>query len=96
MPQSRSRNAHPTHPLNAEQAWQLTAQRAKDSALFFDFDGTLAPVDDDPDAVQPVPAVMAALEALAGLVGRVAIVSARPVSFLRERFATLASGVKTP
>jgi trehalose 6-phosphate phosphatase len=87
--QSPSRNARPTHPLSVAEAWQVTAERAADTTLFFDFDGTLAPVDDDPDAVQPVPAVMDALEALAARVARVAIVSARPVSFLRERFATL-------
>lgn len=56
--------------------------------LFFDFDGTLAPVEDDPTAVQPVPKVLAAISALAGVVKRIAIVSARPVEFLRERFAT--------
>jgi trehalose 6-phosphate phosphatase len=89
VPQSSSRTTRPSHPLSAAEAWQVTAERAKDTTLFFDFDGTLAPVDDDPDAVQPFPEVMDALEALASRVGRVAIVSARPVSFLRERFATL-------
>jgi trehalose 6-phosphate phosphatase len=82
-------SARPTHPLNVAQAWQYTAARAMDTTFFFDFDGVLAPVADDPDAVQPVPAVMGVLEELAGAVGRVAIVSARPVSFLRERFAAL-------
>jgi trehalose 6-phosphate phosphatase len=89
VPQSPSRPARPSHPLSAAEAWQVTAERAGDTTLFFDFDGTLAPVDDDPDAVQPFPEVMDALEALAERVARVAIVSARPVSFLRERFATL-------
>jgi trehalose 6-phosphate phosphatase len=89
VPQSPSRNARPSHPLTAAEAWQITAERAAETTLFFDFDGTLAPVDNDPDAVQPVPAVMDALDALAARVARVAIVSARPVSFLRDRFATL-------
>ncbi len=79
----------PQSPLNAAQAWQLTAERAAEAALFFDFDGVLAPVEDDPDAVQPVPEVLDVLETLADAVSRVAIVSARPVSFLRDRFATL-------
>lgn len=57
--------------------------------LFFDFDGTLAPVADDPTAVQPAPKVLTALDALAGTVQRVAIVSARPVDFLRAHFAAL-------
>ncbi|HET9516090.1 MAG TPA: trehalose-phosphatase [Actinoplanes sp.] len=89
MPQPPSRPARPSRPLTAAQAWRLTAERAGDTTLFFDFDGTLAPVDDDPDAVQPFPAVMTALAALAEQVARVAIVSARPVGFLRERFTTL-------
>jgi trehalose 6-phosphate phosphatase len=72
--------------LTAEQAWSATAERAADCHLFFDFDGTLAPVDDDPEAVWPVPAAVTALGALAARVGRVAIVSARPVEFLRKRF----------
>lgn len=79
----------PTRPLTAEQAWQATTGRAGQCVLFFDFDGTLAPVLDDPTAVQPAPKVLAALDALAGVVQRVAIVSARPVEFLREHFATL-------
>jgi trehalose 6-phosphate phosphatase len=61
--------------------------------LFFDFDGTLAPVGNDPTTVQPVPKVLAALDALAGAVQRVAIVSARPVDFLRDRFPELAADV---
>lgn len=75
--------------MNAEQAWRATADRVRQSVLFFDFDGTLAPVKDDPTAVQPAPKVLAALDALAGRVQRVAIVSARPVEFLREHFSGL-------
>jgi trehalose 6-phosphate phosphatase len=89
VPQSLASFARSNPPLTAADAWQLTADRADRCALFFDFDGTLAPVEDDPDAVQPVPEVMGALETLAGAVGRVAIVSARPVSFLRGRFESL-------
>jgi len=64
----------------------LTADRARECVLFFDFDGTLAPVGDDPTAVRPVPRALAAIKSLAGVVRRVAIVSARPVDFLRDRF----------
>lgn len=77
------------HRVSVAEAWQITAERARDTTFFFDFDGVLAPVDDDPDAVQPVPAVMVVLEQLAAAVARVAIVSARPVSFLRQRFTAL-------
>ncbi|GAB3143604.1 trehalose-phosphatase [Micromonospora sonneratiae] len=76
-----------------EQAWNATIDRAGQCVLFFDFDGTLAPVEDDPTAVQPVPKVLAALDALTSVVARVAIVSARPVDFLRDRFAPLAETV---
>ncbi|GAA1839693.1 trehalose-phosphatase [Asanoa iriomotensis] len=73
-------------PLSAESAWRLTADRADECVLFFDFDGTLAPVEDDPTSVRPVPRALAAISALAAVVRRVAIVSARPVDFLRDRF----------
>jgi trehalose 6-phosphate phosphatase len=79
----------PTHPLGAAEALRFTASRATDTTFFFDFDGVLSPVTDDPDASQPVESVVGALEELATRVARVAIVSARPVSFLRSRFHTL-------
>ncbi|MEO3922850.1 trehalose-phosphatase [Plantactinospora sp. CA-294935] len=77
----------PTRPLTAEQAWRATAERAGRCVLFFDFDGTLAPVRDDPTTVEPAPKALAAITALTEVVQRVAIVSARPVEFLRDRFA---------
>ncbi len=52
--------------------------------MLVDFDGSLAPIVDDPEAATPLPA---ARDALAGLVGRVAlvaVVSGRPVGFLRD------------
>jgi trehalose 6-phosphate phosphatase len=82
--------ATPSHPVSAAQAWQLTSERARATTFFFDFDGVLSPVTDDPDQSQPVPSVLGVLEQLAARVARVAIVSARPVSFLRSRFADLA------
>ncbi|WP_434742881.1 trehalose-phosphatase [Micromonospora sp. SH-82] len=89
MPSLNLGNQQPKTPLNADQAWRETAPRAAETVLFFDFDGTLAPVDDDPTAVQPAPKVLAAIEALAPAVQRVAIVSARPVDFLRDHFGGL-------
>jgi trehalose 6-phosphate phosphatase len=79
----------PTHPLSVAEAWSVTAARAAETTFFFDFDGVLSPVTDDPDASQPIPAAPGVLERLAAAVRRVAIVSARPVSFLRPRFASL-------
>jgi trehalose 6-phosphate phosphatase len=80
----------PAHPLSSAEAWRFTAERAQDTTFFFDFDGVLSPVTDDPDASQPEPSVLGVLEELARVVARVAIVSARPVSFLRPRFSALA------
>jgi trehalose 6-phosphate phosphatase len=77
----------PPGSLTADQAWQATRKRADQCVLFFDFDGTLAPVQADPESVCPVPAVVPALAALGRRVRQVAIVSARPVEFLRDRFA---------
>ncbi|WBB64991.1 trehalose-phosphatase [Micromonospora sp. WMMD812] len=89
MPPLNVGNQQPRTPLDADEAWRTTAGRAGGTVLFFDFDGTLAPVDDDPTAVQPAPKVLAAIEALAPMVRRIAIVSARPVEFLRAHLGGL-------
>ena len=60
--------------------------------MSFDFDGVLAPMNADPDAARPVPESLAAINTLASVVRRVAIISARPVDFLRTRLDAL-SGV---
>jgi trehalose 6-phosphate phosphatase len=74
------------NPFPVAAVLPVTAERADNCVFFFDFDGTLAPIRDDPDAVQPAPGVPEAIAALAERVRRVAIVSARPVEFLRSRF----------
>ncbi len=48
-----------------------------------DFDGTIAPIVDDPARARALPAAVDALRALVKTVGLVAIVSGRPVAFLR-------------
>ena len=45
-------NQRPSRPLTADQAWQITTARAAECVLFFDFDGVVAPVGDDPNAVR--------------------------------------------
>lgn len=62
-----------------------TAARLSEYGFFFDFDGTLAPIQQDPESVQPVPGAVAALRSLAAKAGLAAIVSARPVAFLAGR-----------
>jgi len=61
------------------------AARPEQGALFLDFDGTLAPIVDDPAEARPLPGVAAALGALGDRFGLVAVVSGRPGSFLVER-----------
>jgi trehalose 6-phosphate phosphatase len=79
----------PRHPIPAETALSATAARVDNCVFFFDFDGTLAPIGDDPDAVHPAPGVVAAIRDLIDIVRHVTIVSARPVAFLRSRFPDL-------
>jgi trehalose 6-phosphate phosphatase len=54
------------------------------SGIFSDFDGTLAPIVDDPAAAQPLPGVVDLLGRLAGRYGRVGVISGRPAAFLRD------------
>lgn len=52
------------------------------AALFVDFDGTLAEIHPDPSAAVPRDEVPVILRRLAGHLGRVAVVSGRPVAYL--------------
>jgi len=56
--------------------------RPAESALFLDYDGTLAPIVDDPAAARPHPGVPEVLDRLTGRFGLVAVVSGRPAAFL--------------
>lgn len=49
-----------------------------------DFDGTLAPIVDDPSSSAPLPSTIDALDRLAGRMGLVAVVTGRPVDFVRR------------
>lgn len=52
------------------------------TALLFDFDGTLAPIVEDPDGAAPTAGALDLLGRLAERFARVAVVSGRPRSFL--------------
>ncbi len=52
------------------------------TGVFSDFDGTLAPIVDDPAAALPLPGVVDALGELAHRYGRVGVISGRPATFL--------------
>lgn len=65
---------------------EALARRTPPGALLVDFDGTLAPLRRDPGAVRASQAVRRTLARLAA--GRlVAIISGRPLAFLRDRLA---------
>ncbi len=76
----------------AAERWLDLAARADEVALCLDFDGTLAPIVDDPDAARPLPGVVELLASLADRFAAVALVSGRPAAFLAEHAA--APGVR--
>ena len=61
---------------------EVLRRRPSHTAILLDFDGTLAPIVDDPGAAVPLPGVVDALAALVGTFGEVAVVSGRPVAHL--------------
>lgn len=62
----------------------FTPPDAQHLAVISDYDGTLAPIVDDPARAVALPAALDALRELVDVVRLVAVVSGRPVSFLRE------------
>ena len=75
----------------AAHAAQL-AQRAAQVAVCLDFDGTIAPIVEDPAAARPLPGIVELLGALADRYAAVAIVSGRPATYLASHAA--APGVR--
>jgi trehalose 6-phosphate phosphatase len=55
-----------------------------EGGVLVDFDGTLAPIVDDPAEARPLPAALDSLHRLAARYRRVAVVSGRPADFLVE------------
>ncbi|MFL6188130.1 MAG: trehalose-phosphatase [Actinomycetes bacterium] len=71
------------HPSVAEHAARL-AEQAREVALCLDFDGTLSPIVDDPQAARPLHGIIELLEPLAARFAAVALVSGRPANYLAE------------
>jgi trehalose 6-phosphate phosphatase len=69
----------------AERAISELRDRAGEAALCLDFDGTLAPIVDDPDDAAPLPGTLELLGRLATRFRAVALVSGRPARFLADR-----------
>jgi trehalose 6-phosphate phosphatase len=71
--------------MKLPQGLDRVASHPDTAALACDYDGTIAPIVDDPDAALPLPAALEALAAIVNAGVDVAIISGRPVSFLRDR-----------
>jgi trehalose 6-phosphate phosphatase len=63
------------------------AERASETALCLDFDGTLAPIVEDPEAARPLSDIVPLLGRLATRFAAGALVSGRPATFLAEHAA---------
>ena len=68
--------------VNADEVRERLTRRPDQSALLFDFDGTLAPIVDHPEAAAPIAGSVELLDRLAQRFRRVAVVSGRPAAFL--------------
>jgi trehalose 6-phosphate phosphatase len=55
------------------------------AGVLTDFDGTLSPIVDEPEAARPLPEAVDVLHRLAARYARVAVVSGRPAAFLARR-----------
>src|SRR5215218_1839393 len=75
----------------AEHAARLT-RWAGEVALCLDFDGTLSPIVEDPQAARPLEGIVELLEPLTNRCAAVALVSGRPAAYLAEHAA--APGVR--
>lgn len=75
-----------TDPSDARTADLVAALRAEPrrTAVLLDFDGTLAPIVDDPADATPLPGVPEVLSELAAAYAAVGVVSGRPVSYLQQ------------
>lgn len=64
------------------QQWASWLADPRRAGVFTDFDGTLAPIVDDPELAVPLPGMTEALRALVDRFSLVAVVSGRPVTYL--------------
>lgn len=70
--------------MDVVDAVSVLAASPERTALFVDFDGTLAAIVPEAASARPLPGVPDLLQRLAARFGRVAVVSGRPVGFLLE------------
>ncbi len=72
--------------MDVAEALEPFHTHSADALVAFDFDGTLAPIVEAPDAAAPLVGIPAALERLAARFGEVAVISGRPLEFLERWF----------
>lgn len=65
-------------------AWRRLLHDPGTALLAFDFDGTLAPITDDPDSAHAHPGMLAVLSRLGPRVRQLAVVTGRPVEAVRR------------
>lgn len=61
------------------EAMRAVMERPEQTMVALDFDGTLAPIIDDPEHAHADPTALAALSRLGGLLGSVVVITGRPV-----------------
>jgi trehalose 6-phosphate phosphatase len=71
--------------LDVDAMIDALAGRPGETAILVDFDGSLSPIVDRPEEAVALPAAIQALGRLAALMGRVGIVSGRPIEFLARQ-----------
>lgn len=75
----------PAPDLDADDLIELLAGEPGSAGLFVDFDGTLAPIVDEPSSAALPPDLAPVLAALARRLGLLAVVSGRPAAFLAQQ-----------
>ncbi len=71
--------------MTPEELVDLLAVAPASTGLVIDFDGTIAPIVDDPEMAAPLPGFAPVLGALASKLMLVCVLSGRPARFLQER-----------
>jgi trehalose 6-phosphate phosphatase len=71
--------------LDVDATVSALAERPEQTALLVDFDGSLSQIVERPEDARPLPGVVEVLTRLASRLGRVGVVSGRPVGFLVEQ-----------
>ncbi|MHB1723986.1 MAG: trehalose-phosphatase [Acidimicrobiales bacterium] len=91
---SRVPSAHPAAGVRA--ALSSLIDHPTSSAVVTDFDGTMAPIIEDPAAARPLAGIVPVLSRLADLFEKVAVVSGRPVQFLVDALGSDVGGSPWP